>query len=171
VKMMNEIHWEPVVDDIGPRLYRYFCARFSPEQADDLSQECLLRLVRKAKDGGFDPQKGSLRMLAFGIAHFLVLETARAPRFEKLEAEELANQSEDTLETKYIEKEQACQLRNAIRQLTPIEQEVITLVLDQALTLTDIGAILNTAEGTVKSHVHRAKKKLFEILSGERGQA
>ena len=54
---------------LGPRLFKYFFARFDAQTADDLVQEVLIRVVRKVRSGGVDPSRGNLTALTFGIAH------------------------------------------------------------------------------------------------------
>ena len=33
------MNWDSIVEDLGPRLYKYFCVRFTKEQADELNTE------------------------------------------------------------------------------------------------------------------------------------
>ena len=163
--MADSHDWDAVVEDLAPRLFRYFRARFSREQADDLTQESLIRLVRKVRDGAFNPDRGSLRMLGFGIAHYVSLEAARrAPLLEELD-ESLGQDGASVPETAYIEKDMAEKTRLLMRTLSPIEQDILALMIDQELTMTEIGRITGLPEGTVKSHVHRAKTKLRTRLA------
>ncbi len=67
-------HWSNLIENLGPRLYRYFCSSFSRDIADDLVQETLIRLYQKTIDHSFDEQKGTLTCYAFGIAHYVRLE-------------------------------------------------------------------------------------------------
>jgi DNA-directed RNA polymerase specialized sigma24 family protein len=88
--MVDLFNWESIIIELGPRLYRHFCVRFSDEQADDLTQESLIRLVQKVESGAFDSSKGNLRMYAFGIAHFIALESSKS--VIELPIEEIADQ-------------------------------------------------------------------------------
>src|SRR5690606_27045813 len=74
---VDTIDWDVVVRRDGPKLYRYFRARFSHGEAADLVQEVLLRVFRKEEDGGFDVQKGSFLAYAMGVAHFVAREAVR----------------------------------------------------------------------------------------------
>ncbi|MBI1861663.1 MAG: hypothetical protein HYR96_12165 [Deltaproteobacteria bacterium] len=77
------MNWDVAVEEIGPRLLRYFAATFPRPLAADLVQEVLVRLYQKHESGLFDPERGSLRMFAYGIAHFVRLETLKALPREK----------------------------------------------------------------------------------------
>lgn len=164
---MDATDWDEVVEDLGPRLYRYFCLRFSPETADDLTQETLVRLVRKFRDGKFDPERGSLRMLGFGIAHYVALESRRESPEEDL-AEVAETLVGDTrLEERVSARFEVARLRECIQRLTDVEQQVLSMALEEELPLADIARLLRIPEGTVKSHLFRSKKKLGKFLQGD----
>lgn len=168
--MQETMDWDVVVGDIAPRLYRYFCARFDQIQADDLTQETLIRLVRKVKDGKFDPKRGNLRMLAFGIAHYITLEAQPDTKLESLEVietERLPYDPSDDAETLLITKDQASQVRDALKSLSQIEQEIIALSIDEELGSSEIAQLLQIPHGTIKSHIFRAKKKITNIINQE----
>lgn len=145
------------LSDLGPPLYRYFCGSFPALQAADLTQDCLLRLLEKCRQGKFDPSRGTLRMYAFGIAHFIRLEHRKEPAWEEL----VDNQGKDP---DLVER---LALRRAIARLPEAERAVVLLLVDKDLSLAEIGEILALPLNTVKSHVHRAKRNLREILRQE----
>ena len=162
-----DVDWTIVVEDIGPKLFRYFSAVVPQTLASDLVQETLLRLVQKYENGQYKPEKGSLRMFAFGIARFVRLEALKAlPKEDYFsdpsEYEWQIDQSNIEEHTKINERKS---LRNAIALLNEPQKEIILLLVDKDLPLQEIGEILNMPSGTVKSHVHRAKAKLKEILN------
>lgn len=161
--MLNEVDWNQTVADLGPRLYRYFCVRFSDEQADDLTQETLIRLVRKVRSGAWRAEQGNLRMFAFGIAHYVALESLPTRILGSLDevGEDLASDSTN-LEDWVISQDQARKVKEHMNSLSPVEQQVLALLVDEEMILAEIAVILGCPEGTVKSHVHRAKKKLME---------
>ena len=74
--------------------------------------------------------------------------------------------SEDTGPTESMEKrEQAEQVRQAIRQLPEAQREVLTLVFYHQLTGPEVAEVLGISEGTVKSRLHRAKEMLKRVLN------
>lgn len=159
---MTDSDWQTIVNDIGPCLYRYFCGNFSHSQASDLVQESLIRLVKKHRNGEFDPAKGTIKSYAFGIARFVRMEARRySPVIDHVEGENAV-----ALQGEYRpdEPDQVSHLRWAISKLKPVEQEIILLIIDSDSSLDQIAAALSMPLGTVKSHVHRAKENLRHIM-------
>lgn len=163
----DHLNWDKIVEDIGPSLYKYFCVRFNNEQADDLTQETLIRLVRKVEEGKFDPSKGTLKMLGFGIAHYVALEVNQLVRHDSIEDWQDSLDSEVNLEQITITKDAALKVRDKIKKLSNIEQQILSLFVDEELTLSEISLITQTPEGTIKSHIFRAKKKLIALIQKE----
>lgn len=164
-----KLNWNHIVDDIGPRLFRYFSFRCGDLVADDLTQETLLRLFRKVEESQFDPQKGSLVMLAFGIAHYVSMEHKRES------ASESHSEFDDGVidnnaigpEHLLINKDIAAHVRENIEKLSWVERQVLALVIDESLKMSEIALIINLPENTVKSHLLRAKKKLLLLIKRE----
>ncbi len=158
----SEPDWQQIVSEIGPCLYRHFCGGFSPAQASDLVQESLIRLVKKHRNGEFEPTKGTLKSYAFGIARFVRMEAKKAvPAFDLAEDE---NTLDLQAEYRPDETDRVTHLRWAITKLKPIEQEIILMMLGSDSSLDQIAVTLNMPLGTVKSHVHRAKENLRQIM-------
>ncbi len=170
--MEMSVNWDKVVEDIGPRLFRYFCVRFSKEQSDDLTQETLIRLVRKVENKQFNPDKGTLKMLSFGIAHYVALE-AKQLEAKQLEANDSIDDWADSLvsdvdlEQLVISQEMVHRVRQHIKNISDIEQQVLSLFIEDELTIVEIGKILKVPEGTIKSHIFRAKQKLVNLIQKE----
>jgi RNA polymerase sigma-70 factor, ECF subfamily len=158
----SESDWQQIVTELGPSLYRYFCGIHSAPTASDLVQETLIRLVQKFRNDEFDPSKGTLRAYAFGIARFVRLESLK----DKTHFDLVDNES--SLDIAAAEKinstDAVTHLRWAITQLKPIEQELILSMIDNDLSLDSLASDFKIPVGTVKSHIHRAKEKLREIM-------
>ena len=162
-----DVNWTIIVEEIGPKLFRYFSAAVSQSLASDLVQETLIRLVQKHKNGQYKAEKGSFQMFAFGIARFVRLEALKASPKEDFFADpsEYEWQIDRTSIEINAEVNEIKRLRNAIAQLNESQKEIILLLIDKDLSLQEIGEILNMPLGTVKSYVHRAKGKLKELLN------
>lgn len=164
------IDWETLVRGDGPKLYRYFCARFSSSESSDLVQEVFLRIFCKQGTGGYDASQGSFTAYALGIAHFVAREAIRktSRRREELVQGDAAwlnlEAAGNTPEEQALQQEAVANLRTAIRCLPQTEQEVLALLVERDLSLQDIAKILEMPLGTVKSHICRAKTKLKEAL-------
>ncbi len=164
----SDIAWTEVVRELSPGLLAYFKAVFPREVAADLVQETLLRLVMKVRAGKFQTADGSLRMYAYGIARLVRLEGRRSEGkiLHVVDPDEVAD------ERPADRQDDKQRLRQAVARLKPAEQEVILLLIDRDLALQEIATLLEVPVGTVKSHVHRAKQNLQEMLretaAGER---
>jgi len=160
------MNWDKLVKNLGPRLYRYFAASFADSIADDLTQETLLRIVRKYHAGDIDLTKGSVDMLSFGIAKNIKFEYFRTIKnvdsIDNVEENAFAH-DEGSFEA-LSQNQQVHRLRLAISKLGDPQKEILLLTIDQELTSLDIAKILDMPEGTVKSHIHRAKEELREAL-------
>ncbi len=156
-----------MVQDLSPALYRYFGASFPLSLAEECVQETLIRLVQKIDNGDYDASRGSIRMYMYGIAHFVKLEAKRnhSNLFLHGHDSEFVHQDNSDLHQNLEQKQNLEALRNAIQQLSEIQQEVLHLYLDEELTLEAIGTLLNLPSGTVKSHIFRAKENLKELLA------
>jgi RNA polymerase sigma-70 factor (ECF subfamily) len=75
--------------------------------------------------------------------------------------EELNEQPKETENFEYIE------LHNAVDFLEEELKIVVTLYYFEDFPLKEVAAILNTAEGTIKSRLHRARTKLADLLKIE----
>jgi RNA polymerase sigma-70 factor (ECF subfamily) len=163
------MNWNRAVEEISPKLYRYFSASFRPEMASDLVQEVFIRLVKKYDDGGFDPKRGSLLVFAYGIARNVRLEAWKAvtPEDSYADPKDFDFRRVVSSHEPSAEEMRLAQLRSAIMSLSEIQRQIILLHLDDELTLSQISEILAVPLNTVKSHIHRAKELLKEILVKE----
>lgn len=157
------IDWNVTVREIGPKLLRYFSIRTDRSVAPDLVQETLLRLCQNVRRGDYNPQLGSLQMYAFGIGRLVLKENIR----KTWEMEPLDDNLSDSRSSNYDNASASLiSLSRAIKKLSPIEQDVI-LFFSQGFTINEIAASLTIPEGTVKSHISRARSKLTSLMGGE----
>ncbi|MGE3261681.1 MAG: RNA polymerase sigma factor [Bacteriovoracia bacterium] len=160
---LQDINWDATVLELGPKLYRYFSGLFPPQTASDLVQETFMRLLKKIRSGEFQPEMGALPSYAFGIARWIRIERARGDR--KNQTLQLTEEFDVvSSETPVDRSNPAIFLRWAIGQLKPVEQEVILRMIDGECGLEQIGGELGMPLGTVKSHAHRAKIRLKELM-------
>lgn len=164
--MEASLDWDSIVETLGPKLYRYFVARFDDLLADDLTQETLVRLVSKFNRGEYDNQKGSIDMWAFGIARFVRLEEIRRSRKSSTQTVSyFRNEEESSFMNNQEKKSELNHLRFSIGYLPEPQQEIILLMIDKDMSIQDISDHLDMPVGTVKSHTHRAKKALFSLFT------
>ena len=58
-------------------------------------------------------------------------------------------------------------LKKTIRQLNQKQQNILTLRYFSKMTVPEIAITMKMKEGTIKSHIHRATKKLYVLMTQE----
>ncbi len=155
--------WNRAVEELGPPLYRYFGVRLGLQEASDPTQETLLRLYRYVLNVGLKPSKGNMRMLAFGIARNVLKESWRSQQRHSSADSELADFHADAPSPHELSpQEAALSLSSLMELLSPDEREVVSLLVDRDLSLAEIAVLIDCPLNTVKSHLHRARKKMAE---------
>lgn len=156
--------WDSVVDELGPRLYRYFKFKGAERSASDLTQETFIRLVQKRHS--FDSTRGPLIAFALGIAKNVWLESLRSRETESLD-ENYDIASDHDLHAQLESLDQSEKIKAVIARLPKIQQEILYFFFDEEITTREISNVLEIPEGTVKSHLHRAKESLRITLAKE----
>lgn len=139
-------------------------------RADDLFQETFLRAVRSAET--FDASK-RFRPWLTAIAVNLVRDDARKRKLRSevpLEAGQGVMQGAvDTAATpdqRAAQGDEAARVRDALKQLTEKEREVVLLHFYDGMTLAEAATALEIPLGTVKSRLHGALTRLKGLLDG-----
>ena len=55
----------------------------------------------------------------------------------------------------------------AVSCLSPIQQEIVTLFHQHAGTVEALSSHLSIPEGTIKSHLHRARKQMRQVIADD----
>jgi RNA polymerase sigma-70 factor, ECF subfamily len=159
--LLYERHRTPV--------FRFACRMLgSPQQAEDVTQECFLSILRRPE--AFRAERASLRTYLCAIARHLALKLLRKRGQETLvddppeEAPRGAAGGRDALST-VIEAEAAEAVRSAVEALPPLQREAVVLFEYQELSLVDIATVCDVDVGTVKSRLHRARERLRRTLT------
>ncbi|MCB9888900.1 MAG: sigma-70 family RNA polymerase sigma factor [Planctomycetes bacterium] len=132
---------------------------------DDLVQDCLTRAIRYCHS--FDPTAGNLESWLMKTAFHTFLDHRQLARRRPHElgdaAEELPAATADLAEVRD-------EVDFLLGQLTAIEQDVLLRFHRQRQSVAEIAAGLSMPCGTVKSHLHRARRKLaLHVAQEERG--
>ncbi|MBK7875663.1 MAG: RNA polymerase sigma factor [Planctomycetes bacterium] len=143
-----------------PPLARHAAAlvgRAGPD-ADDVVQEVLARAWRSRES--FDARRALRPWLrATALRAWIDLCRARALRAD-VEARRGADPQSDAGPARDVEARE--ELEHALSPLDAVEREVLVRFHHRGESVRDIATALALAEGTVKSHLHRARKKLTE---------
>ena len=143
-----------------------------PEDTRELCQEAFLRVHRNLHQYRFDaPLKSWIGQVAYSVAK-RHLERRRIALAEAVDADggSLLDNIGDgfDLEAATAQDESARNLHAAIETLPPLQRTLLTLYHLDEVPIAEIARITGLAEGTIKSHLFRSRKRLREVLSPPR---
>ncbi len=146
-----------------------------PEDARELCQEAFLRVHQCLHQYRHDaPLKAWIGQVAYSIAK-RHLERKRIPVADSADDEgvPLHERVADDfdLEGAVADDDIARRLHAAIERLPPLQRTILTLYHLDELPLAQIARITGLAEGTLKSHLFRSRKRLREWLAPGMGVA
>ena len=155
------------------RIFAFFAPRVkgyllkigaSNELAEDLAQETLLKVWRKAKL--FDPSKASASTWIFTIARNLRIDAARrAARPKPDEEDPSLKPSAEPLADEVVEREERdATIRRAFTILPEKQREVVMLHFIDDAPHSEISERLNLPLGTVKSRLRLAFQRIRKEL-------
>src|SRR6267142_136179 len=146
--------FHPVFESLWPLLRRFAARHLGPGEADDIAQEALLRVFRRAAE--FDPSRSALAW-ALGIAAFEI-RTARRKRQRRREDAvpagdfESARDPAPTPEETAMQADMETMMRNALGTLRPEDAETLRLY--------SRGERAHVAAATFRKRVERALTRL-----------
>jgi RNA polymerase sigma-70 factor (ECF subfamily) len=140
-----------------------------PEIAEDTVQEAFVRVIRNLDR--FDPRFRFSTWL-FTIAKRLYVNARQklSPSFDTdavgLRAGSSANPGGESAEAETRGNVRRM-LEAALDELNLEQREIILLFHQQNWAITDIAAHMGMPEGTVKSHLHRGRKRMREVIMAD----
>lgn len=155
-----------VYDYYAPRLLRYLLGlKVSPAQAEELVQEAMLRLWRRA--GLFDPARANVSTWLFRIARNLYLDSIRGePHWLDVQdglewLDQCEAESEGTSTETFTDH---AKLARAIDRLPAVQARLVRMSYLEAKSHSEIAQELGMPLGSVKSNLRRAFAKLQDGL-------
>ena len=128
--------------------------------ACDVMQESFARLFQKYRPESFTPQ------VLYTIGRNLVLDAIRR-RNRDAGLAETRIEATDLLERDLMVRDEYRRVLAAMRRLEPDERDLLSLAVSGGLRYRDMARITGTSEANVKVKIHRARKKLKDILAAE----
>jgi RNA polymerase sigma-70 factor (ECF subfamily) len=125
-------------------------------RAEEVTQDIFLKLWQAlpAYDGRAAPSTW-----LYAIARNTCLSVLRAESYRKVSS--LAQVAEPSVSGSGPLR---LELEQCLSKLPEMQREVITLFYLEEKSIEDVAQILDLPEGTVKSHLHRARRALGEIM-------
>jgi RNA polymerase sigma-70 factor, ECF subfamily len=133
--------------------------------AEEVTHDCFLSLVRRP--GAFDPTRAALRTYLYAAVRNLSAKHLRRHggefSVEDLDDEPEAEEREGPL-SRLLDAELSDEVRKAVMALPELQREVIILVEFEELSLAETAAVVGADVGTIKSRLHRARRRLRRAL-------
>ena len=149
----------------APRVKAYLLRQgATPAVAEDLAQEALLRLWRKAHL--FDPVKASAGTWLFTIARNLRIDAIRREKRPELNPEDFLPEAELAPDYGMALAAAAARVRIAVRELPPDQVHAVEQSFFANKSHTQIAYELSIPVGTVKSRLRLAMARLRRVLGG-----
>jgi RNA polymerase sigma-70 factor, ECF subfamily len=146
-------------DHFAPRVKSYLLRLgASPSLAEDLAQEALLSLWRKAHL--FDPAKASAATWLFTIARNLRIDAIRREKRPELNPEDFMPEAEAAADAGMVQAYDEDRLRRALKDLPADQIQVVELSFFADKPHSQIAAELDIPLGTVKSRLRLAMARL-----------
>lgn len=147
-------------------VYRYLTFRVSdPQTAEDLASEVFTRFLGALRDRGTPPN--TIRGWLFGAAQNVLKEHYRKQRrMNWTELDESIAGEGSSPEQRVADQMSKEQLRAALAELTPEQQEVLALRFGFGLAVREVAETVNKSEGSVKMLQVRAIGALARRLQG-----
>ena len=152
-------------------IYRYLSFRIAdPQTAEDMASEVFTRFLSAIKDRNAPPN--TIRGWLFGAAQNVLKEQYRKQRqMNWTELDDSIAAAGRTPEQRLEERASKEELREALAELTPEQQNVLALRFGYGLPIKDVAETVNKSEGSVKMLQVRAiaalTKRLTETGVGE----
>lgn len=142
--------------------------------AEDLSQDAFVKAFSRLET--FKPDQGKFSNWLFKIAHNTAIDHLRRSELETVPLDSPVEEGpdfhatlpDDTALSPYeaaVRGDLAAALTGAIERLRPEYREVVVLRHQEGLAYEEIAEITELPLGTVKTHLHRARKELAGHLA------
>jgi len=147
----------------APRVKSYLMRQgVAPAQAEDLAQDALLNVWRKAHL--FDPAKASASTWLFTIARNLRIDAIRREKRPELDPEDFKPEAEPDMGDAMALADDEVRLRDAMKHLPPDQALVIEASFFADKLHSQIATELDIPLGTVKSRLRLAMARLRAAL-------
>jgi RNA polymerase sigma-70 factor (ECF subfamily) len=152
------------VEQHGADIHAYLSRRTVDGVADDLLGD--VWVAAYAGRSRYDPELGSARAWLFGVARHVLHGYYRKQRLRvRLFGIDRPADETAAIDARLDAAALAPQLRQGLRDLPPVERELLLLVAWESLTPTEAAQVLGIPPGTARSRLHRARTRMDERLS------
>ncbi|MGC9394666.1 MAG: sigma-70 family RNA polymerase sigma factor [Anaerolineae bacterium] len=156
-----------IYDTYAPAIYRYVYRRTGhTNTAEEITAETFHRFLVALKQGGGPTEY--LSAWLYRVAHNLIVDFyRRQPAQEPVTLEDVVLADGDHGVEHLEHRTRVERARGALRQLTPLQQQVITLRFLEEMSNEEVARVVERTVGAVKALQHRALNSLRRLLEGE----
>ena len=154
-------HWDEI--------YRYVARRLGPEAAEDVGSETFTVAFRSRER--YDLTRADARPWLYGIATNLIGQHRRAERrrhqvLARADAEWVSASFADGSDARVTAERLGPRIAAVLSDLRPADRDLLLLIAWAALTYEEAAAALGLPVGTVRSRLHRVRKKIRRAFGG-----
>jgi len=163
-KLENKQDFRELFENLHVQIFRYIYVRigYHRETAEDLTQQVFMKAWKKRTS--FNPARSSLRNWIFIIARNGTIDLYRTQKSNKeVDPEKIngiADRSENSIESDMMIEA----VKRGLQKMNAHDQEVIVLRYMDDLDINSIAAIIGKKPTATKVMIHRAVKRLKNII-------
>src|ERR1700742_768520 len=172
----GDTRFAALVEEHAPMVFRTLLRLLGTREGlDDLAQDCFLRLYRALP--AFRGQ-AMISTYLYRIVVNVAQDELRRRHREERPLTSLADEAEDWGDRLrhpsrnaelLLEREFAAVVERALGQLTAIQRTVLVLYHQEERTYEQIAAVVGMPIGTVRTHLHRGRARLRELIGSRTG--
>lgn len=156
-------------DRYAPEIHRYAARRLGVAVADDVVADTFLAAFRQRDR--YDSARRSARPWLYGIATNVIGRHRRAEArlyraLARTGVDPVVTNHADGVVARVVAAGAQRQLAAALRRLSQGDRDVLLLVAWSDFSYDEVAAALGIPVGTVRSRLHRARRKVREALGG-----
>lgn len=159
---MHRSEFEKFVTAVRPRLISRATALIDSNEAQDVVQDCLLKLwdIRDTLDEYSSPEA-----LALTIVHRMSLNVLRGRQNSIELRDDVIGSAEPSPEDNAIDEEDRLTAERLMTMLPDAQQAIIRMRHVDGLSNSEIAAIIGSTDGAVRTALSRARLRIAEIYS------
>ncbi|MFK7691585.1 RNA polymerase sigma factor [Paenibacillus sp. HJGM_3] len=155
-----------LIETYGQAVWNYaFLMTKRHDMADDIAQDVFLQVYRS-----IDTYRGqsSMKTWLFAITRNKAFNYRRSAFFRKVMLVDWITRQDSgpSAETEVLDQELTGEVWKLVMQLPSHYREVLILEAKYELSLKEMAHVLGVAEGTIKSRLSRARKKMNDMWKG-----
>ena len=160
----NTASFAPLVDEYKDMVHSVALKITADQElSEEVAQDTFMKAFKSLKSF---KKKSKFSTWLYQITYFTAINALRKNKIETVEItyDHANTASENGFD--YLEKqERSAVIKKAILHLKPQERAVVTLYFMKELNIEEVAEITKLSKSNVKVTVHRAKKKLHDILA------